>query len=93
MRTIDVGVSTHELSGQGRSSSRVRALLPLVLATMAAQALLVVLVPTIVEVGREFGASVGTVSQARSVLAGAAIPSSLMMVRLLDRLGVRPFLW
>lgn len=43
------------------ASSRVRRLLPPVLATMASQALLVVLAPTIVEVGREPGASVGAV--------------------------------
>ena len=73
-------------------SSRVRRLLPLVLATMASQALVVVLAPTIVEVGREFGASVGVVGQARSALAGAAIATSLGLAPFLDRLGVRPLL-
>lgn len=44
---------------------------------MASQALLVVLTPTIVEVGREFGASVGVVGQARSVFAGAAAAAAI----------------
>lgn len=78
--------------GQEGRSSRVRRLLPLVLATMASQALLVVLAPTIVEVGREFGTSVAAVGQARSALAGTAIASSLGIAPLLDRLGVRPLL-
>jgi predicted MFS family arabinose efflux permease len=59
---------------------------------MASQALLVVLAPTIVEVGREFGTSIGAVAQARSVLAGAAIASSLAIAPFLDRLGIRPLL-
>jgi predicted MFS family arabinose efflux permease len=73
-----------EVDGQRRSLARVRALLPLVLATMASQALLVVLAPTIVGVGQQFGVPVGAVGQARSVLAGAAIATSL---------GVRPLLF
>jgi len=59
---------------------------------MASQALLVVLAPTIVEVGREFGTSVGAVGQARSALAGAAIAASFGIAPLLERLGVRPLL-
>lgn len=78
--------------GRRRASSRVRSLLPLVLASMASQALLVVLTPTIVEVGRDLGVSVGAVGQARSALAGAAIVSSLAIAPLLDRPGVRPLL-
>jgi predicted MFS family arabinose efflux permease len=81
-----------EVGGQRRSSSRVRVLLPLVLATMASQALLVVLAPTIVSVGLEFGVSIGAVGQARSVLAGAAIATSFGIAPFLDRLGVRPLL-
>ncbi|MGF1473057.1 MAG: MFS transporter [Rubrobacteraceae bacterium] len=77
---------------QTGTSSRTRQLLPLILATMASQAVLVVLTPTIVEVGREFGASVGAVGQARSLLAGAAIASSLAIAPFLDRLGIRPLL-
>ncbi len=73
-------------------SPRTRQLLPLVLATMASQALLVVLAPTIVEVGREFGVSVGVVGQSRSVLAGASILSSFAIVPFLDRIGIRPLL-
>lgn len=59
---------------------------------MSSQAVLVVLVPTIVEVGREFGASVGVVGQARSALAGAAIVSPLALAPFLDRIGIRPLL-
>jgi predicted MFS family arabinose efflux permease len=82
-----------EVDGQRRSLARVRALLPLVLATMASQALLVVLAPTIVGVGQQFGVPVGAVGQARSVLAGAAIATSLGIAPFLDRLGVRPLLF
>jgi predicted MFS family arabinose efflux permease len=64
----------------------------LILATMASQALPVVLAPTIVEVGLEFGTQVGAVGQARSVLAGAAIATSFGIAPFLDRLGVRPLL-
>lgn len=78
--------------GRGGASSRARLLLPLVLASMASQALLVVLTPTIVEVGRDLGVSVGVVGQARSTLAGAAIVSSLAIAPLLDRFGVRSLL-
>ena len=88
-----MGVSAHEVGGQGSAPSRVRGLLPLVLATMASQALLVVLAPTIVGVGQEFGVPVGAVGQARSVLAGAAIVTSLGIAPFLDRLGVRPLLF
>jgi predicted MFS family arabinose efflux permease len=77
---------------RARTSSRVRRLFPLVLATMASQALLVVLAPTIVGVGQEFGAPVGAVGQARSVLAGAAIATSFGIAPFLDQLGVRPLL-
>lgn len=87
-----MGVSVHGVGGGGRTSSRVRRVLPLILATMASQALLVVLAPTIVGVGQDFGASVGAVGQARSVLAGAAIATSLGIAPSLDRLGVRPLL-
>jgi predicted MFS family arabinose efflux permease len=77
---------------QAEEPSRTRRLLPLVLATMASQALLVVLAPTIVEVAREFGVSVGVIGQARSVLAGASILTSLAIAPFLDRLGIRPLL-
>jgi predicted MFS family arabinose efflux permease len=64
-------------------------LAPLVLATMASQALLVALSPTVVAVARDLGASVGTVGQARSVAAGVAIIASLASVGRVDALGVR----
>src|SRR5215210_5659438 len=77
---------------QADEPSRTRRLLPLVLATMASQSLLVVLAPTIVEVAREFRVSVGVIGQARSVLAGASILTSLAIAPFLDRLGIRPLL-
>ena len=67
-------------------------LAPLVLATMASQALLVVLSPTIVAIRRELGASIGVVGQARSVAAGVAIMASLAIVGRIDALGVRRLL-
>jgi predicted MFS family arabinose efflux permease len=67
-------------------------LAPLVLATTAAQGLLVVLVPTMVEAGREFGASVGAVGQARAITAASAVVASLIVARLFDRVGLRRLL-
>ncbi len=89
---MDIDELAHGAQRQAGPSSRARRLLPLVLATMASQAVLVVLAPTIVEVGREFGASVGAVGLARSTLAGAAIVSSLALAPFLDRAGIRPLL-
>ena len=63
-------------------------LAPLVLATMASQALLVALSPMVVAVGKDLGASVGAVGQARSVAAGVAIIASLSIVGRVDGLGV-----
>ena len=62
------------------------------LATMASQALLVALSPTIVAIGRDLGASVGGIGQARSVAAGVAIIASFAVVRHVDALGVRRLL-
>jgi predicted MFS family arabinose efflux permease len=67
-------------------------LAPLVLATMASQALLVALSTTIVAISRDLGASVGAVGQARSVAAGVAIVASLAIVGRIDALGVRRLL-
>ena len=64
-------------------------LAPLVLATMASQALLVALSPTIVAIGKDLGASVGAIGQARSVAASVAIMASLAIVGHIDALGVR----
>jgi len=63
-------------------------LLPLVLATMASQALLVVLTPTIVAVAADLGASVGAIGQARSVTAVVAIVASAAIAGRIDGLGV-----
>lgn len=67
-------------------------LLPLVLGTMASQALLVVLAPTIVDVGRSLDASVGAVGQARTIAAAAAIGFSTLVPMLLSRIGLRRLL-
>ncbi len=56
-------------------------LAPLVLATMASQALLVLLAPTIPAIARDLGASVGEVGQARSITAVAAMAAALMLAR------------
>jgi predicted MFS family arabinose efflux permease len=71
---------------------RPRLLLPLVLATMATQASIVVLAPIVVEIGRDLGASVSAVGQARSIMAGTAVVASLAIGPLIDRLGVRPLI-
>jgi len=74
------------------NSSRALRLLPLVLATMATQASIVVLAPLIVAIGEDLGASVSAVGIARSVLAGTAFAGSLVIGPLIDRIGVRPLI-
>lgn len=74
------------------TSSRARRLLPLVLATTATQASIVVLAPLLVEIGHDLGASVSAVGVARSVLAGTAFAGSLAIGPLIDRIGVRPLI-
>lgn len=69
-----------------------RPLVPLVLSTIAAQASIVVLVPIVVEVGRELDASVSAIGQARAVLAVTAVVTAVFIGPLIDRLGVRPLL-
>lgn len=64
-------------------------LLPLVLATMASQALLVVLAPTLVAIGADLGAPVATVGQARSVTALVSVIASVVLTARADRLPVR----
>src|SRR5436305_150505 len=54
-----------------------RRLVPLALAAMGSQALLVVLSPTIVAVAHRFGTSVGVIGQARSVTAAVALAALL----------------
>jgi predicted MFS family arabinose efflux permease len=73
-------------------SARARALVPLVLATVATQASIVVLAPLMVEIGRDLDASLGEVGLARSVLAATAVAVSLAIGPLIDRTGVRPML-
>jgi predicted MFS family arabinose efflux permease len=69
-----------------------RRLIPLVLATMATQASIVVLAPIVVAVGDDLGASVSAVGQARAVLAATAALAALAIGPLIDRLGVRPLI-
>ena len=69
-------------------SPRRARLAPLVLATMASQALLVVLAPAIVAIGDEFDASVGAVGQARSITAALAIAVSVAIADRVDAVGV-----
>jgi len=73
-------------------TGRFRRLLPLVLATTATQASIVVLAPLLVEIGQSLDASVSAVGAARSVLAGTAFAGSLAIGPLIDRIGVRPLI-
>jgi predicted MFS family arabinose efflux permease len=73
-------------------SARARAVVPLVLATVATQASIVVLAPLMVAIGRDLDASLGEVGLARSVLAATAVVVSLAIGPLIDRVGVRPLL-
>ena len=73
-------------------SARTRALVPLVFATVATQASIVVLAPLMVEIGRDFDAGLGEVGVARSVLAATAVAVSLGIGPLIDRVGVRPLI-
>jgi predicted MFS family arabinose efflux permease len=73
-------------------SPRARALVPLVLATVATQASIVVLALLMVQIGRDLDASLGEVGVARSVLAATAVAVSLAIGPLIDRTGVRPLL-
>jgi predicted MFS family arabinose efflux permease len=66
--------------------------LPLVLATIATQASIVVLAPLIVAIGRDLDASLSAVGLARSVMAGAAVLVSLSIGSLIDRIGVAPLI-
>ncbi|MDQ3936089.1 MAG: MFS transporter, partial [Actinomycetota bacterium] len=69
-----------------------RALIPLVLATLAAQASIMVLAPIIVNIGEAFDASVSAVGQARTVMAAVAAVASLRIGPLIDRVGVKPII-
>lgn len=63
-------------------------LAPLLLATMASQALLVALSPTIVAIADDLGISVGAVGQARSITAVVAIAASIGIAGRMDTMGV-----
>jgi len=78
--------------GGAPTEGRFRRLLPLVLATPATQASIVVLAPLLVEIGNSLDASVSAIGLARSVLAGTAFAGSLAIGPLIDRIGVRPLI-
>lgn len=59
---------------------------------MATQASIVVLAPIVVEIGRDLGASVSAIGQARTILAGTAAVAALAIGPMIDRIGVRPLL-
>jgi predicted MFS family arabinose efflux permease len=80
------------VAGSTATPSRIRRLLPLVLATTATQASIVVLAPLLVEIGNTLDASVSAVGGARSVLAGTAVATSLAVGPVIDRVGVRPLI-
>jgi predicted MFS family arabinose efflux permease len=80
------------VSEAAANPGRFRRLLPLVLATTATQASIVVLAPLLVEIGDSLGASASAIGVARSVLAGTAFAGSLAIGPLIDRLGVRPLI-
>ncbi len=80
------------MPGGAPTEGRFRRLLPLVLATTATQASIVVLAPLLVEIGHSLDASVSAVGLARSVLAGTAFAGSLAFGPLIDRIGVRPLI-
>jgi YNFM family putative membrane transporter len=69
-----------------------RSLIPLVLATLAAQASIMVLAPIMVAIGRDLHASVSAIGQARTVMAAVAALASLRVGPLIDRVGVRPLI-
>ncbi len=73
-------------------SARTRAIVPLVLATVATQASIVVLAPLMVAIGDDFNAGIGEIGIARSVLAATAVAVSLAIGPLIDRAGVRPLI-
>lgn len=72
--------------------SRTRRLLPLVLATTATQASIVVLTPIVVAVSRDLDVSVSAVGQARTVLAAVACLAAFRAGSLIDSFGVRPLI-
>ncbi len=75
-------------SGRAGERDRLR-LAPLVLAALTWQALVVVLTPSIAAVGREFGASVSAVGQARTISAAVALATALILLFFVSALGVR----
>lgn len=74
---------------QGRAGRDVGRLLPLALASGAAQSLLVVLTPSMVAVSESLGVSTAAVGQARTVTAAVALVTALVLLATVSVLGVR----
>ena len=70
------------------TTGRIGRLAPLAFATMASQALLVVLAPIIVSVARDLDASVSAVGQARALTAAVAVAISVWLSTRIGQLGV-----
>ena len=92
MLDVECGATTLPAGVERAATRRFALLIPLALATMASQALLVVLSPTIVAIGADLGASVSAVGQARSVTAVVAILSSIVIAGRIGEIGVRRLL-
>src|SRR5690606_31704837 len=73
-------------------SGQRRRVVPLVLATMTSQALLVVLSPTISATAADLGATVAATGQARTVSASVAAVASLLLTVRIGVIGVRRLL-
>jgi predicted MFS family arabinose efflux permease len=70
-------------------ASEWRMLTPLVLATMASQAMIVVLSPTIVTTAADLGTSVPAIGQARSITATVSVVASVVVGVWATRLSIR----
>ncbi|MGH2905541.1 MAG: MFS transporter [Solirubrobacterales bacterium] len=68
----------------------IRLLFPLPLATIASQSSMASVPPLFVEIGNEFGMSVGSVGQVRSVSAAGAVLTTLLVGGWIHRHGARP---
>lgn len=68
----------------------IRLLFPLPIATIASQSSMASVPPLFVAIGRDFGVSVGTVGQVRSVSAASAVACTLLVGGWIHRHGARP---
>lgn len=68
----------------------IRLLFPLPIATIASQSSMASVPPLFVAIGRDFGVSIGTVGQVRSVSAASAVVCALLVGGWIHRHGARP---